>query len=108
MVGLIIVAIALAASFFAALGFAVGYNTVERRIYGGLVGMTLALGLFFVFVFMAKDQNKAMTERYNNGICTVCGGDYEFSGATRSNTSQYYFYTCEDCGHTIEVNKIMK
>ena len=108
MIGLIIVVIALAASFFAALGFAVGYNTVERRIYGGLVGMTLTLGLFFVFVFAAKEQNKAMTERYNNGICTVCGGDYEFSGATRSNTSQYYFYTCEDCGHTIEVNKIMK
>lgn len=108
MVGLIIVAIALAASFFAALGFAVGYNTVERRICGGLVGMILTLGLFFVFVFAAKDQNEAMVERYNDGICTICGGNYEFSGATRSNSSRYYFYTCEDCGHTIEVNRIMK
>ena len=108
MVGLIIVAIALAASFFAALGFTVRYNTVGRRIYGGLVGMILVLGLFFVLVLMVKEQNKAMTEIYNNGICTVCGGDYKFSGATMSDASQYYFYTCEDCGHTIEVNKIMK
>lgn len=108
MIGSAIIAIALAASLFAALGFTVGYNMIERRIYGGLVGMTLTLGLFFVFVFMAKEQDKAMTEKYNDGICAVCGGNYEFSGATRSNASRYYFYTCEDCGHTIEVNKIMK
>ena len=108
MVGLIIVAIALAASFFAVLGFAVGYNTVERRIYGGLVGMTLTLGLFFVFVFAAKEQNKAMIERYNDGICTICGGEYEFAGGTRTNSSKTYYYTCEDCGYTIEVNRIMK
>ena len=108
MIGLIIVVIALAASFFAALGFAVGYNTVERRIYGGLVGMTLTLGLFFVFVFAAKEQNKAMIERYNDGICTICGGEYEFAGSTRTNSSKTYYYTCEDCGHTIEVNRIMK
>lgn len=108
MVGLIVVVIALAASFFAALGFAVGYNTVERRIYGGLVGMTLTLGLFFVFVFAAKEQSEAMAERYNDGICTICGGEYEFAGGTRTNSSKTYYYTCEDCGHTIEVNRIMK
>ena len=108
MVGLIIVVIALAASFFAALGFAVGYNTVERRIYGGLVGMTLTLGLFFVFVFAAKEQSEAMAERYNDGICTICGGEYEFAGGTRTNSSKTYYYTCENCGHTIEVNRIMK
>ena len=108
MVGLIIVTIALAASFFAALGFFAGYNISTHQILGGVVGLIFAAGIFFLFVFTVKEQSKAMTEIYNDGICTVCGGDYEFSGATRSNASQYYFYTCEDCGHTIEVNKIMK
>lgn len=106
--GLTILVIAITMSFFAALGFFAGYNISTHQILGGIVGLIFAAGIFFLFVFMVKEQNKAMTEIYNDGICTVCGGDYEFSGATRSNASQYYFYTCEDCGHTIEVNKIMK
>ena len=106
--GLTILVIAITMSFFAALGFFAGYNISTHQILGGIVGLILAVGIFFLFVFIVKEQNKAMTEIYNDGICTVCGGNYEFSGATGSNTSQYYFYTCENCGHTIEVNKIMK
>lgn len=106
--GLAILAIVLAMGLFAALGFFVGYNISTHQFFGGIVGLILAVGLFFSLVFTVKTQNNITTEKYNNGICTICGGNYEFSGATRSNSSQYYFYTCEDCGHTIEVNKIMK
>ena len=106
--GLTILVIAITMSFFAALGFFAGYNISTHQILGGIVGLILAAGIFFLFVFAVKTQNNTIAEIYNDGICTVCGGDYEFSGATRSNASQYYFYTCENCGHTIEVNKIMK
>lgn len=108
MVGLVVLAMALSASLFALLGFSVGYNTSTHRIFGGLAGLVIAVGVFFLIILACKTQNEAIAERYNNGTCTECGGDYEFSGTTRTNSSQYYFYTCDNCGHTIETNKIMK
>ena len=47
--------------------------------------------------------------KWNNGVCTECGGEYEFTSATavRGWGSEYY-YTCEDCGHTIKTQRIMK
>ena len=47
-------------------------------------------------------------EMWNNGICSVCEGKYTFSGATKYRTSHHYYYTCDDCGHTIEINSLMK
>ncbi len=46
---------------------------------------------------------------YNHGICTECGGDYRFSsGIHYKNGGDRYYYTCEDCGHTIVTYSIMK
>jgi hypothetical protein len=47
-------------------------------------------------------------EMWNNGICSVCEGEYTFSGATKYRTSHHYYYTCDDCGHTIEINQLME
>ena len=40
--------------------------------------------------------------------CDVCEGEYKFSGATKYRTSHHYYYTCENCDHTIELNSLMK
>ncbi len=45
---------------------------------------------------------------WNNGYCSECGGKYWFSGATRTSMRFYYFYTCEDCDHTIYLHEIME
>lgn len=41
-------------------------------------------------------------EEYNNGICSECGGHYKFvSSSYIRNSSDEYYYSCEDCGYTI-------
>ena len=53
-------------------------------------------------------EDKWDNEMWNNGICSVCEGEYTFSSATKYRTSHHYYYTCDDCGHTIEINQLMK
>jgi hypothetical protein len=41
-------------------------------------------------------------EEYNNGICSECGGHYKFVSSSHiKNSSDEYYYSCEDCGYTI-------
>lgn len=51
----------------------------------------------------ASEANEAIAA-YNNGICTECGGKYHFSGSGLV----WYYYTCEQCDHTIRSKVIMK
>lgn len=54
-------------------------------------------------------ETKLSQEKWNNGVCTECGGKYRFSGATHlRNGGDYYYYSCEDCDHTIKTNILMK
>ncbi len=42
------------------------------------------------------------TKVYNNGICSECGSNYRFVSATHiRNSSDEYYYSCENCGYTI-------
>lgn len=53
----------------------------------------------------AKNANK----HWNNGICEVCGGAYKFKGATYvRNHGDRYYYSCEDCDHTIMTYSLKK
>ena len=50
--------------------------------------------------------------RYNDGICTECGNQLSFAGAAPSYRMSnriftHYFYTCENCGHTVETSFLM-
>ena len=55
-------------------------------------------------IFGKTVKPEVLSKEYNNGICQVCGGNYHFSGGNRFN----YFYTCDNCDHTIETLNIMK
>ena len=88
-------------------GFGIGYSG-EESIISGIVGAVIAVAIIALFIGACLDQKKAEVEYYNNGICTICGGEYEFSGATRYRNYSEYFYTCKDCGHTIQTSEIMK
>lgn len=53
----------------------------------------------------AKSANK----HWNNGNCEICGGAYKFTSATHfHNGGNRYYYTCEDCDHTIITYSLMK
>ena len=57
--------------------------------------------LFLVFKIVGW-ENKIDAETWNNGIC-YCGGEYEFSNATKRDggAGNFYFYHCDDCGYVI-------
>ena len=76
---------------------------------GNKIGGAIACLAFWVLIsgaFALEDNYD--NEMWNNGICSVCEGEYNFSGATKYRTSHHYYYTCDDCGHTIEINQLMK
>lgn len=68
-----------------------------QALLGLLIGAIILGGLYLSY------ENDA--QKYNNGICTVCGGEYKFSGAA-GRTGKTYYYTCETCDHTISTQSI--
>lgn len=103
----IITILVLVVIVLAAMGFGIGYSG-EESIISGIVGAVVAVAIMTFFIGACISQKKAEIEYYNDGICTICGGEYEFSGATRYRSSSEYFYPCKDCGHTIQTSGIMK
>ena len=73
-----------------------------------IVGILVAVAFGFFLTGAMWMEAKMDADVYNNGICSVCEGDYRFSGGSEYRSSHTYYYSCEDCGHTIETNSLMK
>jgi len=71
-------------------------------------GSAMVLAFWLLISVACTFEMKWDVEAWNNGICSVCEGEYKFSGATKYRTSHHYYYTCENCDHTIELNSLMK
>lgn len=41
---------------------------------------------------------------FNNGICRICGGQYEFKNAVGYKYTTEYVYVCKQCGNLITTN----
>lgn len=76
------------------------WSKLLQAIGGLIVGGVLLLILY------TSSENDA--REYNNGICPECGGEYKFSGAAGRGVSKFYYYTCGDCDHTIQVESLQK
>ena len=81
-----------------------GKSAFARWVVGILVA--LAFGLFLTGVMWGEAKMDA--DAYNGGVCSICEGDYDFRGGSEYRGSHTYYYTCKDCGHTIETNSLMK
>ena len=46
-------------------------------------------------------------KEFNDGVCTQCGGEYRLNGATRWRSNSEFYYTCQDCGWTIETHSLI-
>lgn len=103
----IFIILALVIIVFAAMGFGIGYSG-EESIISGIVGAVIAVAIIVLFIGACLGQKKIEVEYYNDGICTICGGEYEFAGGSRYRNNSEYYYTCENCGHTITASSIMK
>ena len=76
---------------------------------GNKIGGAIGCLVFWLLISGAMyGEAEYDTNTYNNGVCIVCEGEYKFSGATKYRTSHHYYYTCENCDHTIETNSLMK
>ena len=48
---------------------------------------------------------KQEMERYNKGICPVCGEEFRFVEAVESNTQITYVLLCENCGNIATIGE---
>ena len=65
--------------------------------YKGSIIFTLCIiALLVVTILGANFEHKQDEKRYNQGICTLCGGQYIFSSSSHvKNSSDLYYYTCD-------------
>ena len=78
-------------------------QTVKGKIIACLCVLAVTCG---VMALIYKDAENA-NNRWNNGVCE-CGGTYELSAASQCRTSKFFYYTCDECGHTEEFSHLMK
>lgn len=81
---------------------------VANRWWTKLLQALLGLAIGALIAGMLYLQTEGDARKYNDGICTLCGGHYEFSGASGRGISKFYYYTCADCDHTIQVESLQK
>ena len=62
--------------------------------------------LILLIIIVLFIQSCASSNLYNNGICRICGGNYEFYQAVGHQYFTNYLYKCDKCGNIIEVNQI--
>lgn len=78
-------------------------QTVKGKIIACLCVLAVTCG---VMTLIYKDAENA-NDRWNNGVCE-CGGTYELSAASRDRSFEFFYYTCDECGHTKEFSHLMR
>ena len=79
--------------------FAENHNsTIIQVIIGCII---VALVIWFIDAIISSNT-------YNNGICKICGGTYEFQNAVGHQFTTDYIYKCNQCGDLIEINTYYK
>ena len=64
----------------------------------------LVVTVVIAVVWYKADKNAAI-ERYNNGICHDCGGEYKYDQAVGHYFDTTYIYKCDKCGNIVELNE---
>lgn len=72
-----------------------------------LLALIISCAIFFGVGCMCGQESVNDRDEFNNGVCIKCGGEYRFSSSTRYRMSETFYYTCQDCGWTIETNHLM-
>lgn len=69
----------------------------------------LVCGFLAVAIISTLANVENANNHWNDGVCEICGGAYKFTSATHvRNGGTRYYYTCEDCDHTIMTYSLMK
>ena len=74
-------------------------NDIVKVIVFSILFISIPIALGIIGGTIEANQS---IEAYNNGICSECGGHYKFVSSSHiRNSSDEYYYSCEDCGYTI-------
>ena len=75
----------------------------RKKIIACICVIIISFGITSLFFIDQAGE----TERWNGGICADCGGIYELSAVFERLITTFY-YTCNNCGHTVSFAQIMK
>lgn len=88
------------------IGLAIAIGCCDRWL-SKVLAFIICCAMFFGIGAMMGQDNINDRNEFNNGVCVKCGGEYRFSSSTRYRMSETFYYTCQDCGWTIETNCLM-
>ena len=80
-------------------------NESGKPIAKCIIGIVLAAMIGFSIGGLIIMQRKGDDKAWNNGYCTECNKPYKFvNKVCHKNNSDEYYYTCDNCGHTIMIH----
>lgn len=85
---------------FVALIITIDLKGKQRAVTAVILAFVIGFGLSTLLMVEIKVDN----EKWNNGVCIECGGEYKFKNANNGT----YYYACEDCDHVIKMAKLKK
>ena len=75
-----------------------------KDLIKGILIFIGSIAILVGIVYLASSAQKHINDRiYNDGVCTNCGGHYEFVSASRYKQTTYYYYQCDNCEKIIEL-----
>ena len=75
-------------------------------VIGIVLSVVIVLAIAVALAFGVDKFDTIVADRkFNNGICTKCGGNYVFVQAVGHQISTDYIYECDGCGGHIEIPK---
>lgn len=77
------------------------FKEIIKSIGIGVIFFSCAIG---IGIGICSLESAIDASKWNNGICKYCDGDFEFSNASHSKWTTYYYYHCESCGYIIDTN----
>ena len=79
------------------------------KYYRAEIRLLVAIVLLFILMFFVSwSEYNSDISNWNNGVCVECNGRIKFASASRNRNSEFYYYSCDDCGHTIRTYHRMK
>ncbi len=83
-----------------------------KEAFFEIVKFTLMMAVIILLIIgfcigLRSLEKKSDEKIYNNGICTECGGHYEYEQAVGHREDTTYIYKCNKCDKRIEVHYII-
>lgn len=76
---------------------------MNDELIGQAIGSFIGFVMMIAIVFGVVSCQNYTQAKWNNGICSECGGRYKFVMPIGHQYITEYWYECEDCGHGIEL-----